>query len=69
MTRAVENMFMRKLGRDLEILLPYLNNSSDETIFGSNKIKEQHETTKLKTLFINELEQTSLQQSVHKLHK
>ena len=25
----------------------YLNNHSDETIFGSNKIKEQHETMKL----------------------
>ena len=56
-----------------EILVPYLNNSSEETIFGSNKIKEQHETMKLqnevsslKTLFINELEQTSLQQTVHK---
>ena len=31
----------------LEILVPYLNNSSEETIFGSNKIKEQHETMKL----------------------
>ena len=31
----------------LEILVPYLNNSSEETIFGSNKIKEQHETIKL----------------------
>ena len=30
-----------------EILVPYLNNSSEETIFGSNKIKEQHETMKL----------------------
>ena len=36
----------QELARDLEILLPYLNNSSDETIFGSNKIKEQHETSK-----------------------
>ena len=36
---------MRKLprtrARHLEILVPYLNNSSEETIFGSNKIKEQ----------------------------
>ena len=28
--------------------MPYLNNHSKETIFGSNKIKEQHETKKLK---------------------
>ena len=66
----------QELARDLEILVPYLNNSSEETIFGSNKIKEQHETMKLqnevsslKTLFINELEQTSLQQTVHKWEK
>ena len=42
---------MRKLprtrARHLEILVPYLNNSSEETIFGSNKIKEKHETMKL----------------------
>ena len=37
----------QELARDLEILVPYLNNSSDETIFGINKIKEQHETMKL----------------------
>ena len=30
-----------------EILVPYLNNSSEETIFGSNKIKGQHEKMKL----------------------
>ena len=44
-------MFMSKLPRTsltyLEILVPYLNNPSEETIFGSNKIKEQHETMKL----------------------
>ena len=44
-------MFMRKLLRTswtyLEILVPYLNNHSEETIFGSNKINEQHETMKL----------------------
>ena len=44
-------MFMRKLprttGHRLEIMVPYLNNSSEETIFGSNKIKEQHETMKI----------------------
>ena len=37
----------QELARDLEILVPYLNNSSEETIFGSNKIKEKHETMKL----------------------
>ena len=30
-----------------EILVPYLNNSSEETIFESNKTKEQHTTMKL----------------------
>ena len=40
-------MFMRKLPRTRhiwrsEILVPYLNNPSEETLFGSNKIKEQH---------------------------
>ena len=71
-----EEIRYHELARDLEILVPYLNNSSEETIFGSNKIKEQHETMKLqnevsslKTLFINELEQTSLQQTVHKWEK
>ena len=46
----VEEMFMRKLTKNytyLEILVPYLNNPSEETIFGSNKIKEQHEPMKL----------------------
>ena len=41
---------MRKLTKNqtyLEILVTYLNNPSEETIFGSNKIKEQHETEKL----------------------
>ena len=31
----------------LKILVPYLNNSSEETIFGSNEIKEQREAMKL----------------------
>ena len=46
---AVEKMFMGKLTRAsyLEMLVLYLNNSSEETIFASNKIKEQHETMKL----------------------
>ena len=41
---------MKKLTKKetyLEILVPYLNNPSEETIFGSHKIKEQHETMKL----------------------
>ena len=33
--------------RHPEILVPYLNSSSEETISGSNKIKEQLETMKL----------------------
>ena len=35
------------LARYLEMLVTYLNNPSKETIFGSNRIKEQHETVKL----------------------
>ena len=42
---------MRKLPRTswtyLEIKVSYLNNPSEETIFGRNKINEQHETMKL----------------------
>ena len=49
--RSLEEMFMRKLPRTsqtyLEILGPYLNKSSEGTIFGSNKIKEQHEAMKV----------------------
>ena len=44
---AVEKMFMRKLGNTVQ----YLNNSSEETIFGSNEIKEQHETMKFTMKF------------------
>ena len=29
------------------MLAPYVNNPSEETIFGGSKIKEQHETVKL----------------------
>ena len=29
------------------MLVTYLNNPSEETIFGSNRIKKQHETIKL----------------------
>ena len=31
----------------LETLVPYLNNPSEEAVFGSNKIKEEHEIMKL----------------------
>ena len=31
----------------LQVLVPYLNNASEETTFGSNQIKKQHETMKL----------------------
>ena len=31
----------------LEVLGPYLNNPFEVAIFGSNKIKEEHETMKL----------------------
>ena len=31
----------------LEILVPYLNNPSEEAIFGSNKSKEKNETMTL----------------------
>ena len=37
----------RKLARHLETLVPYLNNTSEETIFRSNRIKKQHEAMKL----------------------
>ena len=45
-----QEMLTRKLTKNqeyLETLVPYLNNPSAEAIFGSNKIKEEHETTKL----------------------
>ena len=45
-----QEMFRRKLTKSqahLKILAPYLNNSSEEAIFRSNKIKEEHETMKL----------------------
>ena len=31
----------------MEILVPYLNNPSEEALLESNKIKEEHETIKL----------------------
>ena len=46
-TAGVEEIFMmRKLPRNLEMQVAYLNNHSEETIFGSNRIKKQHETMK-----------------------
>ena len=48
--RALEGILMRKLTKNQtyqEILVPYLNNVSEEAIFGSNKIKQQHEPVKL----------------------
>ena len=45
--RGVEEMFMmRKLPRDPEMQVIYLNNTSEETIFGSNRIKKQQKTMK-----------------------
>ena len=40
-------MFTRKQTKNLEILVPYLNNSSEEAIFGSKIINKQHDTMKL----------------------
>ena len=42
-----EETDQQELGTYLEILLPYLDNLSEEVIFGSNKSKEEHETMKL----------------------
>ena len=45
-----QEMFLQKLTKNqvyLEILVPYLNNPSEEAIFGRNKIKEEHETMEL----------------------
>ena len=47
--RAVEEMLTKKLTKNqayLEILVPYLNNTSQEAIFESNIIKEEYETMK-----------------------
>ena len=49
-TSTGEEMFKRKLTKNqafLEILVPQLNNPSEEAIFGSNKIKEENETMTL----------------------
>ena len=50
----------------LKILVPYLNNPSEESIFGSNKIKEQHETMKLQ---IEEVMLETLKTLINKLNK
>ena len=36
-----------KIARDMEMLVAYQKNPSEEAVFGSNKMKEQHETMKL----------------------
>ena len=48
--RANEETNTRKPTKNyvyLEILVPYLNNTSEKAIFGSNKTEEEHETLKL----------------------
>ena len=45
--KGVEKMFMmKKLPRNLDMQVAYLNKRSEETIFGSIRINEQHETMK-----------------------
>ena len=46
-TNTYKETNQQELGIFLEILAPHLNSLSKEVIFGSNKIKEQHETMKL----------------------
>ena len=41
-----ETVMMRELPRNLEMQVAYLNNSSEKTISGSNRMKKQHETIK-----------------------
>ena len=46
-------MFKRKLTKNqayLAILVPYLNNPSEEAIFGSNKIKDKNKTMTLQDI-------------------
>ena len=45
-----QEMFTRELTKNYEnpeTVVPYLNNPSEEAIFGSNRIKDEHETMKL----------------------
>ena len=54
--RVVEEMLMTKLIKNpasLEILVPYLNNPSEEAISESNGIKEKHNTMKLQNQKVN----------------
>ena len=50
---AREEMFLMrkqlrtKIARHMEMLVAYQKNPSEEAVFGSNKMKEQHETMKL----------------------
>ena len=47
--KAVEEMFTRKLTKNLaylQILVPYLNNPSEEVILESQEIREKHEPMK-----------------------
>ena len=50
----------------LKTQVPYLNNPSEDSIFGSNKIKEQHETMKLQ---IEEVMLETLKTLINKLNK
>ena len=47
-------------------MVPYLNNLSEETIFLSHKIKEQHETMKLQS---EEAMLKTLKTSINKLDR
>ena len=42
-----EETAKNQLARHLEMLLAYLNNTFEETIFGGNRIKKQHEAMQL----------------------
>ena len=70
--RVLEELFTGNLTKSrtcLEILVPYLKNLSQEAIFGSNKLKKQHETMKLQNEEAILKKQTSLMnltgQAVH----
>ena len=64
---------MRKLPKTIDIsgnqkyiLVPYVNNPSEETIFGSNKIKEQCGTMKLQN---EELSSETLKTLINELNR
>ena len=50
----------------MEILIPYLNNPFEEAIFGSNKIKEEHETMALQN---EEVCSKTLKSLINKLNR